>query len=477
MTLRRKLAWVAVLYFAEGFPYGIAYDVWPVYFRLHGVSLREIGLMSLLFLPYTLKPAWAPFADRVGSRQGWIAACQVGLAALCLAMLGFDAAHPGAALWGILLAFTFLSATQDISIDAYAVDVSTPRDSGLINGMRVSLYRGALLFAGGVLLLLADRPTFGWTGVWILAACLCLASAVLAFASPRVPREHAGRAVPAALDGTVAPLKRFGPGQAALLAAAGVLVAQAYRTDWQGLWVTLAVIAGSFALVSFLSPEMLRWAFRREMLPVVAFVLCFKIGDSMLGRMVKPFWVDRGMTPTEIGLFSSGIGMGLTILGALAGGWFIQRRGVFSGLLWLGAAQLVSNFGYVVVAALDLPRGDASLLGLSFGPFQATLYAASAIESICQGLGTAAFLSFLMNLCDRSHAATQYALLSAGFSLSRDLAGAFSGIGVEGLGYPIYFAITAALALPGLALLPWVRRMIREQGDPPAGDPAPATLG
>lgn len=469
MNLRRKLTWVAVLYFAEGFPYGIAYDVWPVYFRLHGVSLREIGLMSLLFLPYTLKPAWAPLADRVGSRQGWIAACQVGLAALCLAMPWFDAAHPTVPLWGVLLAFTFLSATQDISIDAYAVDISTPRDSGLINGMRVSLYRAALLFAGGVLLLLADRPAIGWTGVWIVAAVLCVASAGLALASPRVAREHAGAGTePGGGGGGIGAI---GPWQGALLAAAALLLAQAYRSGWQGLWVTLAVIAGSFALVSFLSPEMLRWAFRREMLPVVAFVLCFKIGDSLLGRMVKPFWVDRGMTPTEIGMFSSGVGMGLTIVGALAGGWFIQRRGVFSGLLWMGLAQLVSNFGYVAVAALELQRGDASLLGLSFGPFQASLYAASAIESICQGLGTAAFLSFLMNLCDRSHAATQYALLSAGFSLSRDVAGAFSGIGVEGLGYPTYFAVTALLALPGLALLPWVRRMIREQGDEPEAAP------
>ncbi len=237
------------------------------------------------------------------------------------------------------------------------------------------------------------------------------------------------------------------------------------------------MIAGPFALVSFLSPEMLRWAFRREMLPVVAFVLCFKIGDSLLGRMVKPFWIDRGMTPTEIGMISSGVGMGLTILGALLGGWFIQRRGIFSGLLWLGLSQLVSNFGYVAVAALDLPRGDASLLGLSFGPFQASLYAASAVESICQGLGTAALLSLLMNLCDRAHAATQYALLSAGFSLSRDVAGAFSGIGVEGFGYPVYFAITSLLALPGLALLPWVRPMIRESADdaPPTPQADPAT--
>jgi PAT family beta-lactamase induction signal transducer AmpG len=183
--------------------------------------------------------------------------------------------------------------------------------------------------------------------------------------------------------------------------------------------------------------------------------------------MVKPFWVDQGMTPTEIGAISSTVGMALTIFGALLGGWFIQRRGVYAGLLWMGIAQLISNFGYVVVAVLDLPMGTSTLFGLSFGPFQASIYAASMIESLAQGLGTAAFLSFPMNLCDRRHAATQYALLSAAFSLSRDVAGAFSGIGVEALGYPVYFTVTALLALPGMALLPWIKGRIHEGPEEP----------
>lgn len=459
MQLRRKLAWIAVLYFAEGFPFGIAYDVWPVYFRVHGVSLREIGLMALLFLPYTLKPAWAPLVDRLGSRQAWTAAAQLLLAALALAMVALDPTDTGPLLWAVLLGFTLVSATQDIAIDAYAVDVSTPRDSGYINGMRVALYRGALIFAGGVLLLLADRPAIGWRGVWLISAALCLLMALLAYLSPRVPRERAG----SASAGVPAPLPRaLITWRAALLAATALLGIVAWQRGWSGLWLTLAVIAGSLALVSFLSPEMLRWAARREMAPILAFVLLYKVGDSTLGRMVKPFWVDRGMTPTEIGLISSSVGMGLTILGALLGGWYIQRRGIFAGLLWAGIGQLVSNFGYVTVAALDLPRGESSLLGLTFGPFQAVLYSASVIESITQGLGTAALLSFLMNLCDRKHAATQYALLSAGFALSRDVAGAFSGLGVEALGYPTYFTLTAFLALPALVLLPWIRRAIRE---------------
>lgn len=447
-----------MLYFAEGFPFGIAYDVWPVYFRQHGVSLREIGLMALLFLPYTLKPAWAPLVDRYGSRQVWVSAAQLGLALLCLAMLRLDPADTGWALWVVLLGFTVLSATQDVSIDAYAVDVATPRDSGHINGFRVAFYRAALLFAGGVLLLFADAPAVGWRGVWWLAAAICVIFAVLAYASPRVARERAGRE-----RASERPPAQLWALRAVLGTVAVVCGYQAYRSGGGGVWLTLAVIAGTMAIVAFLEVELLRWLLRREMLVVVAFIVLYKVGDNTLGRMVKPFWVDSGMSATEIGLVSSSLGMGLTIAGALLGGWFIARRGIFQGLLWMGVGQLVSNFGYVAVAAWDLPRGDLAFLGLTFGPFQASIYLASVVESITQGLGTAAFLSLLMNVCDRTHAATQYALLSAAFSLSRDVAGAFSGIGVENLGYPLYFAVTASLALPALLLLPWLRPRIREE--------------
>ena len=196
----------------------------------------------------------------------------------------------------------------------------------------------------------------------------------------------------------------------------------------------------------------LRWALRWEMVPVLFFVPLFKLGDSTLGRMVKPFWVDRGYTDAEIGLVSMTGGVALTIVGALAGGWFVKRFGIFRALLWLGIAQSAVNLGYVAVAALPLPRE--------------AIYAASLLESFGQGLGTAAFVSFLTNLCDKEHAATQYALLSALFALTRDIAGAFTGFGVERLGYAAYFASTVLVAVPGLLLLPLIRPRIR--GDRPA---------
>jgi PAT family beta-lactamase induction signal transducer AmpG len=398
VTKRKVLFWIAVLYFAEGLPFGIAYDVWPVFFRVHGVSLREIGLMSLLSLPWTWKLLWAPLVDRYGSRQHWITACLFFLGATTIAIIPQDASQPSFLLWSLLLLFTTASATQDIAIDAYAVDVSTPKTIGSINGTRVSAARVAMLVGGGGFITLADFV--GWNLLWVALAVMFFALAAVAWLSPRVPLEASER------RHNLAPV--------------------------------------------------LRWLFRWEMVPVLAFVLLYKVGDSTLGRMVKPFWVDRGYSLTEIGTISVTLGVGLTIVGALAGGWFVNRYGIFRSLLWLGLAQLVSNLGYVAVAAIDLPRES--------------IYAASMIESFTQGLGTAAFLSFLMNLCDKEHAATQYAILSAMFALTRDVAGAFSGIGVEALGYAVYFVLTTALALPGLALLPAIRPRIREDGEGSSAD-------
>lgn len=451
MRLRTKLTWVAVLYFAEGFPFGIAYDVWPVYFREHGVSLADIGLMSLLFLPYTLKPAWAPLVDRMGSRQSWITAVELGLCGTTLVLLSLDPGRVDWTLWVVLLGFTLLSATQDIAIDAWAVDVSTPHDQGSINGMRVSAYRVALVAAGGLVLVLADLV--GWTTDWYLVAALFAVMAVVAWISPRAPRE--------AVDRTEAADARTWRWRLVAFGLAVGVAAVAWSQGWSDLWIVLTVLAVALAVASFLDPSLLSWVLRREMIVVVAFILLYKVGDSALGRMVKPFWVDTGMDPAEIGVISSTLGMVLTIVGALVGGWFTDRFGLFQGLLWFGIGQAVSNFGYVTVAALDLPVGTSEFLGLSFGPFQAAIYSASIVESLTQGLGTAAFLAFLMNQCDRRHAATQFAMLTAIMALSRDLAGAVSGIGVEAWGYPAYFTFTALLALPALGLLPWVKGKIR----------------
>ncbi|MEJ2582644.1 MAG: MFS transporter, partial [Acidobacteriota bacterium] len=191
MTKRKVLFWIAVIYFAEGLPFGIAYDVWPVFFRVHGVSLREIGLMSLLSLPWTWKLLWAPLVDRYGARQHWITASLFVLGATTLAIVPQDASDPSILMWALLLLFTTASATQDIAIDAYAVDVSNPQNVGSINGTRVSAARVAMMIGGGGVVFLADY--MGWAGLWAGLVTIFFLLAVLAWLSPRVPLDSSAR--------------------------------------------------------------------------------------------------------------------------------------------------------------------------------------------------------------------------------------------------------------------------------------------
>jgi PAT family beta-lactamase induction signal transducer AmpG len=176
---------------------------------------------------------------------------------------------------------------------------------------------------------------------------------------------------------------------------------------------------------------------------IFLFVLTFKLGDASMGPMVKPFWVDRGLSVEEIGTVSTTVGAILTVLGALLGGAVTSRWGIFHGLWTLGLLQAVSNLGYAAAAALGAGRVG--------------IYSASMCESFTGGLGTAAFLAFLMHICDKRRAATEYALLSALFGLTRSLAGTFSGWGTEQIGYANYFALTFLLSFPAFALLPWVK--------------------
>ena len=187
---------------------------------------------------------------------------------------------------------------------------------------------------------------------------------------------------------------------------------------------------------------------RPHILPVIGFVLIFKLGDASMGFMVKPFWVDAGFSATQIGLVSVNLGLVLSIAGGIAGGWFTDRVGIFKALWILGLFQALSNLGYVWAAsAIPLAVPGTSV---AFEQ-QMIIYSASAMESFTGGLGTAAFLAFLMAIVNQQHSATEYALLSSVFALSRQLAGYASGFGAHYMGYAPYFLLTFFLSFPGLS--------------------------
>ena len=383
---RRTLAVVAAVYFVEGFPFGVFRDVWPVYFRTHGVSLEAIGWMSGLALAWSLKFLWSPLLD-LGDKRRWIGGCLVAMALALLALATLDPHALGVPIWAVLAAFCLASATQDVAIDAYTIALVPRGEEGPANAARITAYRIGLIAAGGGLLLLPERA--GWRLTFAAAAVLCAALAVGVRACPRVDPPRAARPS----------------------------LHQAF--------------AG--------------WRLRGGAAGVLAFVLLYRLGDSSMAPMVKPFWVDRGMSLAEIGSVSTGLGALATVAGAWAGGTWVARRGIGRSLLPVGVLALASNLGYAAVAQWPASGRPG-------------LYTASLCESFCAGLAAAAFMAFLMRICEREHAAVQYACLSALYALPGTAAGMLSGHAVAAFGYAATFAATGLLALPALALVPRARR-------------------
>jgi PAT family beta-lactamase induction signal transducer AmpG len=502
--------WVALLYFSEGLPLGLFYDLFPVNMRQAGASPSEIGLLSLLGLAWTVKFLWAPLVDAWRGHRVWMAAANTGMAMALVALaLHPDALGQGATWpWVMLVVFTVLSATNDIATDGYTIELLSKDQFGLANGLRIGFYRVGMLSAGLMLVVAGWTGSEGhanWAAAYGLAAALMLCNAALILMAPpqppRPPRDAEASArewavlrqqpiwllaLGLVLIGLLWPvlgpvLKLFGTPMAATTAAsAGQGGLWPAVLSWlvanQGAWwfkggipvslmfagAGLMVAAGRSQQAKALAegPAFGAWVgllARPGMLAVLLFILLFKLGDAAMGFMVKPFWVDAGFSPAQIGLVSVNVGMGLSIAGGLAGGWYVDRVGIFKGLWVLGLAQAASNLGYALAAAL-VPHADQ---GLAL-PMQAQLavYGASAVESFTGGLGTGAFMAFLMAITSKERATTEYAILSSIFAFSRSVSGWAGGLGVEQMGYSAFFFLTFWLSFPAYLLLPYVRRML-----------------
>jgi len=189
--------------------------------------------------------------------------------------------------------------------------------------------------------------------------------------------------------------------------------------------------------------DLAQWARRPKAGVLLAIVFLYRLGELAIVTMIKPYWIDRGYTPGEVGTITTTVGVIISVAGAITGGAIVARIGVWRALLWLGIAQTMSNLGYAIVATIDAGRW--------------AIYAAAAVENFGFGLGTAAFLSFLMSLCDRERAATEYAMLTATFGLTRALIGPLSGWIAQNLGYATFFWSTVFFGIPALLLLPLVK--------------------
>ena len=378
----------ALLYFSQGFPFGIVDQLLPLYMRTQNVSLPKIGLVSAVSSAWTWKFLWSPLIDRYGTYRRWMSAC---LVVLTGTMVAFALVPPQLTMlfFVIIAVLSFASATQDIAIDAMTVRMTPKHPLGYVNSVRVTAYRGAMIVAGGALAALT--AVIGWTGTFVVAASIMAAILIATFFLP------ADRGAP---SDPGAPRKNPFTG-----------------------------------IQSLFSRE------RAAAILAVAFI--YRVGDAALVPMVKPFWVDKGFSTAQIGVVTTVVGIGFLILGAFAGGAFISRFGIWRALLVFGVLQMVSNGGYAIAASSPASRD--------------LFYGVVIIENFCGGLGTAAFLAFLMAVCDRQFAATQYAFLSAAFAFTRFVIGTLSGLLAQEMGYANYFWLTMALGLPGLLLVPLIR--------------------
>ncbi|MBD2609049.1 AmpG family muropeptide MFS transporter [Scytonema hofmannii FACHB-248] len=389
----RKMAALLLLGFSSGLPLLLIGNTLKAWMTVENVNLSAIGWFSLASLPYSLKFLWAPFVDRftlpfLGRRRGWLLLTQIALI-IAIAIMGFQ--QPKQALQFLAInaiIIAFISATQDIAGDAYRTDVLTPLEMGAGAALWILGYRIALLVAGALALILADR--LPWSSVYLVMAATMLIGIFATLFAPE-PKEISP---PASLvDAVILPFGEF--------------------------FQRKGVIGG---------------------LLILLFITLYKLGDALLSNMTTPFLLQTGFTKTDIGAIQVGMGLIATIVGALAGGSILSRIGINRSLWVFGILQALSNLAYFFLAYLG-KNYQAMVLAIN-------------IEQFCGGLGTAAFVAFLMSLCNQRFSATQYALLSSLMAVSRDILSAPGGAIAAVTGWSTFFLITIVAAVPGLLLLP-----------------------
>jgi MFS transporter, PAT family, beta-lactamase induction signal transducer AmpG len=297
-----RTASVTLMSFASGMPLGLVWIAIPDWMRKSGIDIRVVGLITLAQAPWTFKFLWAPLMDRyvpprLGRRRGWMAIAQVVLMAATLALAGLGN-HPDTpwVLFALTLAIALAGATQDIAIDAYAVDVLRPDEQAVAVGSRNMLYRTGMQLAGSISITLAGW--WGWPAVNAMLAALYLPMLLVTLRSP----EPEG-------------------------------VANAPRTLREAVWNPF---------LGFLA--------RHRALEILAFVFLYKFGDQLVQALQRPFLVDKGYSDFDRGFMLFWIGLVANIGGTFAGGLLTTPLGLGRALWIFGFIQIFSNVGYALVA-------------------------------------------------------------------------------------------------------------------------------
>lgn len=421
----RRVLQVLVLGFASGLPLLLTYSTLSAWLATAGVRRAAIGAFALVGTPYAFKFLWSPLIDRLppplplGRRRGWGITIQILLIGAILSLGACNPRH-NLTLMGVLsLLVAFLSASQDIVIDAWRVEILKTDQQGPGAGMIQTGYRLAMLASGAGSLVIAARV--GWFAAYATMAAL-LGAGILVFLlgpEPKVPEKTA----------------RAGTGE----------------REGVRQWLATAV-TGPFA--DFM---------RRPLWPVILiFIVGYKLGEALAGGMATPLYISLGFSLQEIAAVSKLVGFFATVVGALLGGVVTARFGFRRSLLLCGVLQSAGNLFYVLQAVGGHRLGYLALCVCA--------------ENITGAMAGAALIGYLSSLCSPAFTATQYALLSSLAAVGRTLVASSGGVLAEKLGWAPFFLLTTVAAAPALILLLWIGPRDHLQNGQLKAEPASAQI-
>ena len=483
---RRHTA-IVVLGFASGIPLALTGQAMQAWLTTEGLDLATIGFLGLVAMPYALKFLWAPLLDRfeppfLGRRRGWLVCFQLLLALVLLQIAQLSPVQQPVLFAVLAVAISFLSASQDIVFDAWRTDVLPQAERGLGSSLMVASYRAAMVTSGGIAFIWAEQWG-SWAKVYQVMAWFMLAAAVMTVTlAQRYERNSDYKLAAPGRELLAFVLMLLGVVVAVWLARA-VLILFGLDPNDANKWIQLLFLLCEIALALPTALWLARKAgfdtlnrsldsfFSRDgAWSILALIVLYKLGDAFAGSLTTPFLLrELQFTSAEVGIVNKIMGLGASLVGALAGGLLMIRIGLYRALMWFGVLQLLTNFGFLLLAlhgrntlgSFELPPFDVWIASLDHrAVVDWSLALVIFAEQFAAGLGTAAFLALLTALSHSQFSATQFALLSALGSIGRVYVSPVSGVLAPAIGWPAFFAFTAVMAIPGLIMLWWLRQRV-----------------
>ncbi len=410
--LTKPLMTIALLGFVSGLPFSLSFGTLSFWLAEETISKSSIGLFAFVGTPYVIKFLWAPAVDHLpvkfldnllGRRRSWIFCSQLGVILSIVVLGSLEPQSQLAAMALFALILVIFSASQDIAIDAYRIEFLSREDNGPGSGAIVFGWRIGALFSGAGTLYLAE--IFGWAiAYYIMAACMMGMGVLFMLLAPEPDNEAHLKSTP---------------------------------SDYKQ-WFNHAVLNPLHEFTS-----------RHKWWLILIFIILFKLGDAVALSMLNPFAVDLGFSKVEFATITKVYGVAATLFGCSLGGILIARYGVIKGLWVSGILQMISTLAFVWQASVGY-NTNALIVTIS-------------LENIAGGLGTAAFIAYLSNLCNKTYTATQYALFSSMSAIARTWVSGSSGFLVEALGWSLFFTLCSLSAIPGLILLYYISKFYKDR--------------